>query len=53
MECPACGQCIAVNAFREHIAEESDRLKDINDTFITYRATIGTVCDTLTLLRST
>ena len=53
VECPACGQCIAVNAFREHIAEESDRLKDINDTFITYRATIGTVCDTLTLLRST
>ena len=51
--CPACGQSIAVDAFREHIAKESDRLKDINDTFITYRATIGTVCDALILLRST
>ena len=53
VECPACGQSIEVHAFREHIAEESDRLKDINDSFITYRATIGTVCDTLTLLKST
>ena len=53
VECPACGQSIEVDAFREHIAEESDRLKDINDSFITYRAAIGTVCDTLTQLRST
>ena len=53
VECPACGQSIEVGAFRKHIAEESDRLKDINDSFITYRATIGTVCDTLTQLRST
>ena len=52
VECPACGQSIEVGAFRKHIAEESDRLKDINDSFITYRATIGTVCDTLTQLRS-
>ena len=53
VECPACGQNIEVDAFREHIAEESDRLKDINAIYITYRATIGTVCDTLTLLWST
>ena len=53
VECPACGQSIAVDAFREHIAEESNRLKDISATFITYRATIGTVCDALSLLRST
>ena len=53
VECPACGQSIAVDAFRQHIAEESDRLRDINDTFTTYRATIGTVCDALTQLKST
>ena len=38
---------------REHIAKESDRLKDINDSFITHRATIATFCDSLTLFRST
>ena len=53
VECPACGQSIAVDSFREHIAEESDRLRDISDAFITYRATIGTVCDSLILLKST
>ena len=30
-----------------------DRLREINDTYTTYRATIGTVCDTLILLKST
>ena len=53
VECPACGQSIAVDSFRQHIAEESDRLREINDTYTTYRATIGTVCDTLILLKST
>ena len=53
VECPACGQSIAVDAFREHIAEESNRLIDMNDAFTTHRATVGTVCDTLTLLQST
>ena len=53
VECPACGQNITVDAFREHIAEEVDRLGDMNDTFTTYRAAIGTVCDTLNQLKST
>ena len=53
VECPACGQSIGVDSFREHIAEESDRLSEINDTYTTYRASIGTVCDTLIPLKST
>ena len=53
VECPACGQSITVDALREHIAEEVGRLGDMNGTYTTYRAAIGTVCDTLNQLKST
>ena len=52
VECPACGQTIAVDEFRKHIEVESDRLQEINNTYKTYRSAIGTVCDILNSLKS-
>ena len=52
MECPACGQKITADAFREHVKAESERLKKIRDIFNNYKTAIGTVCDTLNLLKS-
>ena len=52
LECPACGQMIGVDAFREHVKTESDRLKDINDMFTDYRTATGTLCDTLNSLKA-
>ena len=50
--CPACGKTIKVDAFREHVRAESERLQEINKTFRTYKAAIGTVCNTLDSLKS-
>ena len=52
VECPACGQTITVDAFREHIKEESRRLQEMNDAFDTYKGAIGSLCDTLNALKS-
>ena len=52
VECPACGQTITVDAFHEHVRTESERLQEISDIFKTYKAAIGTVCDTLNSLKS-
>ena len=52
IDCPACGQSISVDAFREHIKAESDRLNEINQTFKKFRAAIGTVCSSLDSLKS-
>ena len=52
VECPACGQTITVDAFRKHVRTESERLQEINDVFKTYKAAIGSVCDTLNSLKS-
>ena len=53
VDCPACGQSISVDAFRQHVKEESDRLNDINKTFTKYKAAIGTVCSSLDSLKFT
>ena len=53
VDCPACGQSLSVDAFRQHVKEESDRLNDINKTFTTYKAAIGTVRSSLDSLKST
>ena len=52
VECPACGQEIAVDAFREHIKAESDRLQESTNRYDVYKASIGKFCDTLTSLKS-
>ena len=52
VDCPACGQRIAVDQFREHVKAESERLEDINKVYVTYRAAIRTVCTALDSLKS-
>ena len=52
VDCPACGQTIAVDEFREHVKAENERLQEINNIFGTYKAAIGTVCNTLDSLKS-
>ena len=37
----------------KHVKSESERLKEINDIYTTYKAAIGTLCDTLNSLKST
>ena len=51
VDCPACGQTITVDKFREHVKAESERLQEINSIFGTYKAAIGTVCNTLDSLK--
>ncbi|MCH8831080.1 MAG: hypothetical protein IID45_16030, partial [Planctomycetes bacterium] len=46
VDCPACGQTISVEAFKEHVKAEHKRLQEINHIFNTKKAAIGTVCDT-------
>ena len=50
--CPACGQAITVDAFMEHLKTESERLREMQGIFNSYKAAIGTVCDTLNSLKS-
>lgn len=52
VKCPACGRSIPVNAFQAHVKAERERLREIIDTFDTRKAAIGTVSDTLKLLKS-
>ncbi len=52
VDCPACGQSISVDSFREHVKAESERLNEINNTFNKYKAAIGTVCNSLDSLKS-
>ena len=52
VECPACGQTITVDAYREHIKTERERLQEINDIFNTYKAAVGTASNSLDTLKS-
>ena len=52
VECPACGQAITVDEFVKHVKTESERLSGIQETFKTYKAKIGNVCDSLQAIRS-
>ena len=52
MDCPACGQAITVEAFREHVRVETDRLRELYDAFTGYKAAIGSVCSSLDSLKS-
>ena len=53
VDCPACGQRIAVNQFLEHVEMESGRLEDIEKIYGTYRTAIKTVCAALDSLKLT
>ncbi len=50
--CPACGRSVPVSVFRAHVKAETERLREIIDTFDGRRAAIGTLCDTLKSLKS-
>jgi energy-coupling factor transporter ATP-binding protein EcfA2 len=52
VKCPACGQSIAVDAFRTHIEDEKERLQTIIETFNIRKTSIETLCDTIKSLRS-
>ena len=52
VDCPACGREIPVDAFREHVNLESERLQDTQSAFNLYKARIGDVCDTLRSTKS-
>ena len=52
VDCPACGQKVTVEAFREHVRVETERLKDLYDVFTAYKAAIGSVCSSLESLKT-
>ena len=52
LKCPACGQEIAVNSFRDHVKTETARLQEASDRFDAYRAATGTLTDTLISLKA-
>lgn len=53
VDCPACGRSIPVDALQRHHEAERTRLQATIDTFNSRKATIGTLCDSVTSLRST
>lgn len=52
VKCPACGQAIEAKAFRAHVEEERARLQETIRSFDTWKAAIGTLCDTVKSLKS-
>ena len=52
VDCPACGRSISVDAFREHVKSESERLQDIQKAYSLYKVRIGDVCDTIRSIKS-
>ena len=52
VKCPACGRSISTDDFQAHVTAERKRLKEIIDTFDTWKAAIGTLCDTVKSLKS-
>jgi recombinational DNA repair ATPase RecF len=52
IKCPACGQLIPSEAFREHVNAEKERLQGIIEIYETRRNAIGVLCDTITILKT-
>lgn len=52
VKCPACGRSISTDDFQAHVTAERMRLQEIIDTFDTWKAAIGTLCDTVKSLKS-
>jgi DNA repair exonuclease SbcCD ATPase subunit/DNA-directed RNA polymerase subunit RPC12/RpoP len=52
VECPACGQAVAVDAFRQHVEAEREHLQELIEVFDTRKAAIGTLCDSVKSLKA-
>ena len=52
VKCPACGRLISTDDFQAHVTAERNRLKEIIEIFDTWKAAIGTLCDTAKSLKS-
>ena len=52
IDCPACGQVITLEAFREHVRIETERLKELYVVFTGYKAAISSVCNSIDSLKS-
>lgn len=50
--CPACGREIDVVEFREHVANERERLSSAAALYADYHAAVGDVCDEVVRLRN-
>lgn len=51
VSCPACGQVISTDDFREHIDRESARLKDLSEVMTERKFASGRFCDNLRALQ--
>lgn len=52
IDCPACGQAVKADSFSEHVRAETQRLKEAEGAFNTYKSTVGSVCNRLEALRT-
>ena len=52
INCPACGQAVTSDAFNEHVKTETERLKELEDTFDAYKSAVGSVSNCLESLKS-
>ena len=52
ISCPACGKEIEVYEFREHVANERDRLSAAQKLYDEHRASVGEVCEEIARLRT-
>ena len=52
IDCPACGQAVTSDAFDEHVKTETERLKELENTFDLYKSAVGSVSNCLESLKS-
>lgn len=50
--CPACGREVDADEFREHVANERDRLSAAQKLYDEHRAAIGEICEEVARLRT-
>lgn len=51
VKCPACGQLIRADEFRDHVRSELERLREIRETFNARNAAMGCLCDDVKTLK--
>ena len=52
VKCPACGRLISTDDFQAHVTAERKRLEEDIATFNTWKAAIGTLCDSVQSLKA-
>ena len=52
INCPACGQAVTSGAFGEHVKTETERLKELENSFDAYKSAVGSVSNCLESLKS-